>query len=229
MDGKNVFLLIGAGVLAVSLTSCIKYHELATSEFPQGQRCDDKQAVCAAYSRQAPVYKEFETQAWFDLLWLSDSVRTAYVDVYCSKRGWSADKKEEMLKRQLEENRHWLSFYVLAEVPDRTYAALNDPNALWTFSALVDNNEKIVPEPIKDVDLEPEFQLLFGSKFNSLKTAYILKFPITPDIADALSKGQFKKVQLVIQSIHKKIDVVWDKKSLVQTKKVVRDEDFYWG
>jgi hypothetical protein len=207
---------------------CIKYHDLVKSEFPQCKTQPDQHEVAYRYRRSVTVYDVYQTKAIFNALWLSDQVRTAYVDVYGGKRGMDEQAKEEMLKRLLEENKHWLNFYVLAEVGDKTYTSLSEKYAAWTLYVMIDNDKKIMPESIKEVDLEPEYQLMFAKTFNPFKTAYLVKFPLKGELADRYAKGMIKNIQMIVSSTYKERAMVWDMNEIAQTKKVLKDEDFYW-
>jgi hypothetical protein len=232
MRFKNIVrLCVGIGLLGFT-PGCIKYHDLVRSEFPQGKKQPEKHAVAQMYRRSCVVYNDFSTQGIFDGLWLSDQLRKAYVDVYGGKRGLSQDAQEEILKRQLEENKHWMTFLLLADVPEKTNVSLSDPEAAWTVYAVVDG-KKLIPaekkEGIKEVELEPEYQLFFGDTFNTLKTPYLIRMPITIDIAEKIAQGNVRSIKLVISSVQKECVLEWTKEQITQKKKVLRDEDFYWG
>lgn len=229
MGLKNIITLVG---LVCLLPACIKYSDLAKSEFPQGTKQADQRMVAQKYRRGAKIYDDFETRAFFHALWLSDELRKSYVDVYSKKRGLSEEAKEEMLKRQLEENKYWITFYVLADVRDKTYEALNDRNAHWTAYVTIDD-KKITPEKdgIKPVDLEPEYQLFFGKAiFDLFKAGYLVRFSVQQDLSEKINKGQFKNIKLVIGSVYKECALAWTAEELGSKKKVTHDEeDFYWG
>ncbi len=232
MRFKNIIQLsLGVSILSFA-PGCIKYHDLLRSEFPQGQKRPEMHAVAQMYRRSGVVYSEFSTQGIFDALWLSDQIRKAYVDVYGGKRGLSQDAQEEILKRQLEENKHWITFLLLVDVPDKTNVSLSDPEAAWTVYAQVDG-KKLIPaekkEGIKEIELEPEYQLFFGKTYNTLKSVYQIRIPITQDIADKLTQGTIRSIKLIICSVYKECTLEWTKEQLTQKKKVLRDEDFYWS
>ena len=230
MRSNNVFLMCVASGGLFLLTSCVKYYDVVKSEFPQGEKQPDKRDIAYKYRRTGMVYDEFETKAAFNALWLSDQLRTSYVDVFAHKRGLDNEAKEELLKRQLEENKFWMSFYVLADIRDKTYVSLSDKNAFWTLYAQLDDGNRLLPELIKEVDLEPEMQLFLGRAFNLFKAAYLVKFSIKSDVAEKLEKGNIKNVKLVIGSVHKNCVLAWDKKELIKhVRKVECNEDFYWG
>ncbi len=205
-----------------------KYYDFVQSEFPQSPDMPNRRLVAQKYRRSALVLDEFITLAIFDALWLSDAMRTAYVDVYSNKRGLDCEAKEAMLRRQLEENKYWFSMYVLADIRDKTYVSLSDPASLWDMSLQIDDNKKILPESIKEVDLEPEFQSFFETRFNYFKTAYLVKFPITTDSADKITKGLFKEAKLIIKSTKKETTMVWNWEKIKNTTKVIKGFDADW-
>ncbi|NDD54415.1 hypothetical protein EBZ39_11165 [bacterium] len=219
----------GVACLCLTLFSgCLKYYELSDSEFPQANKKHDQREVTAAYKRSVVAYDQFETKARFDALWLSEEARTAYGSAYAHKRGMSADAREELLKRQLEETKHWIAFYLLVEQRSTT-PSLSDPLTAWTCSLQIDQHT-LVQESIKECDLEAEYQQLFGGSFNGFKTCYLLKFAVTPELAEKINTHAFKKLQLKISSPQQEVAMAWLPGELHGHKKVVSDhEDFYWG
>jgi hypothetical protein len=213
------------------LPGCIKYHKTLPTEFPQGQAKPDYRDITANYVKSARVYDQFTTRALFDTLWLSDDVRVAYGKLHCSKRGTAAEDTEAFIDRQREENKHWMMFYVLADVRDRQGTSLSDKNAPWTFYLKV-GDYTTAPLSIKEVDLEPEYQQFFGKQFNLFKTAYAIKFPAR-DVTEKHKVKPTDAVNLVIEAVDKSVTLTWPIvgafKGAVSEKRVVKDEDFYWG
>ncbi len=223
---NKIFNILLAGTMFLT-PGCIKYYELSESETPQATALDDQREIVALARRSVTVYNGFETRAIFNTIGLFDQVRAAYVERYTEKRGITGDAREQLLKRQLEENKHWLSFYVLADVRDKTNPGLGEPAATWTLSACIDKEELVV-ESIKEVDLEPEYQKLFGTTFNLFKTAYLVKFAISELQASKLSDLQFKQVVMHICSPYKRATMRWNLADFTSKTKVLRDEDLYW-
>lgn len=222
---KNLVLAMLALFVMSLVPGCIKYHKTLPSEFPQGQEKQDPRDITANYVKSARVYDQFVTRAFFDALWLSDEVRVAYANLYCSKRGKSPEDTEAFITRQQEENNHWTTFYVLADVRDRQGASLSDKNAAWTFYFKI-GDHKTEALSVKEIELEPEFQAFFDQKFNSFKTAYAVKFPVHD------GDKRTEPVQLVIESVYKSVTLTWpplEQKDKKSKGKILRDEDFYWG
>jgi hypothetical protein len=217
------------------MTSCVKYTDFAPTEFPQGKKQVDKRMVAQRHRRSTILYNEFETCAIFDALWLSDELRTAYVDLYGTRRGMSQDSQEAMLKMQLEENRHWITFVLLADVRDKSFVSLGDSGASWTAYAQVDGKKFIPAEKkdgVKEIELEPEIQQFFGKTykpFTSFKTAYQIKIPVDKTLAEQIASGGINSLKLVVSSPYKEGVLEWTKRQLTIKTKVTGDEDFYWG
>ena len=119
-------------VMLLLFPSCIRYYKLSKSEFPQGVEHEDARDVSHNYVRSGRVLDQFSTLAAFNALWLSNNTREAYVDVYSRRRGKDDTKHDALLKRQLEENKHWISFYILTDIRDATQFSMSDKNSCWT-------------------------------------------------------------------------------------------------
>lgn len=215
-------------LLVMTFSSCVRYEKLVKTEFPQGTSYDDNREVTHNNVRSTTIYDQFSTKGFFDGLRLSDEVRTAYVDLYCRKRGITGEARKATLNRHLEENKHWISFYLLADVRDKTYISLSEKGSSWTVYLDVGNKVMLQPEFIKEVDLEPEYQAFFAHRFNLFKTAYLIKFPIM-DIHGKRYEGDDVDVKLAISSPYKKGELVWKFSQTKTRKKLNKDEDFYWG
>ncbi len=228
MHLKNMARFMGlAGILLVT-TSCIKYHDVVRSEFPQGTKRESIADVATAYRRMATVYDEFQTKGVFNALWLSDVVRTTYVKLYGDKRGMSAEAQEEMLKRQLEENKHWVALYVLSDIRDKLYTSLTDQTALWSLYLSLDGTHKVAPESIKEVELEPEIQRFFGSSYSFFKGVYLVKFAVNEELAAKIARNEIAEMRLMVNSSYKTCWMSWTPHD-TKPKKAFEDEDFYWG
>ena len=223
--------------LCIFLYGCVPYYKLSKSEFPQGKELEiSKLGIVQQYLKSATIYKCFTTLAIFDALWLSDDVREAYVALHSQKSGKSQTSREALLNRQLEENKHWISFYVLADIRQEPNSGMSEKSPLWSTYIDLGCNKKIEPESIKEVELDTENIFFFGEKFNSFKTAYLVQFPA----CDSDGKSFLTDctvVKLVISSVNKSSELVWNLKDIKDAltkfskskKKVKNDEDFYWG
>lgn len=244
---EKLYRYIAACLFMVSLfflPSCIKYHKLVESETHQGKDLTDNRAIAHRYVRSITIYDQFETKARFDALWLSDEVRMAYVERYCQRRGKSDEEADAILARQLEENKHSVSFYVLADIREKRNEMLSEKEPIWTMYLDCDGR-RASPENIKEIELEPEYQFFFGYRMESFKTAYLVKFPMRVVGTDVLWQ-EGAVVQLYFSSPTKTSSVRWNpeenrrffgslgeksekKWKKAQNGKELKDEDFYWG
>jgi hypothetical protein len=232
----NKFTAISAGaVVALAMISgCVPYHKVGKTEFPQGKTQKIDPAVACYNLRSVKIYDQFKTLAGFDALWLSEKTRSVYVDLYSSRRGKDAESREALLKRQLEENKLWHEFYVLADVRDSFNPMMSEKNANWTIFLQSDSGQPVAPILVKEVQLEPEIQVLFGCNFNWFKTAYLIKFP-SKDLSGKpylKSNGNFK---MVFSTVDKRGEVEWNnspKEDKFEIKKAEKraknDENIDW-
>ena len=78
--------------------------------------------------------------------------------------------------RQLEENNHSITFYVLTEIHDQSHISLDDKNSAWSLYLECANGQKLAPKSIKEVDYEPAIRFLFGHRHSLLKKSYRVEF-----------------------------------------------------
>ena len=229
MFDKKIIL---SGLLISSMilfSGCIKYYKLSKTETPQGKDHPDHREVVFDNVRSQTVNEQFETLAKFDALRLSDEVRKTYVEINAEKRGRDEQSKQALLRRQLEENKHWISFYVLADVRDKTHISLTDKNSLWSLYLKFGDGQKVTPISVKEIDLEPEYQFLFGHRFTHFKRSYEVKFPAV-DLTGKAYSQENTDFKLVISSPSKECELTWgDGVGLYREgKRKYKDEDYYW-
>ena len=82
--------------------------------FAQGGVYQDTHILIQSYMRDVKVYDMFDTLGSFDVLWLSDEVRTLYTQLHATMFGKTEDSQGIFLRRQLKANTQHLVFYVLA-------------------------------------------------------------------------------------------------------------------
>jgi len=219
--------------------SCIKYYELAKTEFPQGKGKDVSRDILAENLKTIRVYNQFATLAIFDLLYLSDEMRSFYVDLFCNQRGKDETFKSAMLRRELEENKLWISFNILASVQDEENKGLGDKDSLWSVFLKMADGQAISPVSIEEVDLSPEMKFFFAHRLTHYKRSYLVKFPAkNAEGKYYLSEGS--KFKLVVSSVNKEAEVEWNEKirnnqenKIKTTKSSLKSmevyEDIYWG
>ena len=199
------FIKHACGLLLLSLLpSCSKLVDWGKDTFPQGEQLDVDLTPAQSYIQSVTVYDQFTTRAKFDALWLSDEVRTIYSDLYSSKYGRTEEQRKSFLRRQLEENKHFISFYILSlyEMP------LGDQNSQWSVFLRIDE-KNYAPMEIKSIDLSTEYVLIFGKRFNRFKVAYQCKFD-AKDIDDQLLiSTQISNIALYFRSVKKETTLVW--------------------
>jgi hypothetical protein len=127
--------------------------------------------VVKDYIRSLRMYDEFTTLGIFDVMWLSDEVRTVYAQVYTTMLGKDEESQKTFLRRQLKANEHYISFYVLST----HYVMLTAKPTLWAVYLEIDG-KKYLPFEIKSVELPVEYTTFFGSLLTKHKHPYEIRF-----------------------------------------------------
>lgn len=202
---KIPVLMIGCMVL---LSGCGRVIDWGRSTFYQGDIVPVDTSKVQKNIRSIAVYDQFTTRAIFDALFLSDEIRMVYTDMHARKSGKNEDQYNAFLRRQLEENKHYISFYVLSlyEKP------LGESISEWNIFLRVDTRVgELVPVEIRSIELPAEYRLLFGKKFNRFKVAYSVKFA-TRDAEDAaIISDDTRTISLVFRALDKEVMLTWNR------------------
>jgi hypothetical protein len=192
-------------LLLFLLPNCGRVIDWGERTFVQAPSLEAPIAQAQKYIRSVTMYDQLTTRARFDALWLSNEVRSNYAQLYALKFGKTEEQKKVFLRRQLEENNHFISFYVLSlyEHP------LGDQGSEWTLFLEIDG-KNYSPIEIKTVELSPEYMYIFGKKYNRFKVPYSVKFD-AKDINDQfLVTPETKKITLYCRSLASEVTFVWE-------------------
>ncbi len=196
----GIFLLF-----LMSLSGCGRIVEWGKDNFYQGENVKKYSKIPKQYLRSVVAYDQFMTQAVFDAIWLSDAVRTMYVDAFAARTGKTDEQKNLLLRRELEENNHYISFYVLSlyNIP------LGDTLGDWSVYLKIDD-AVYHPEETKYVDLTPEYQSFFGKVFNRFKVSYQIKFDAKDVNCNPIISARTQHMQLYFRSVKKEVQLTWN-------------------
>ncbi len=164
-------LAIGLGILFLLPGCGGNIVDWADETFSQGRINKDHENTVKPFLRGVRLYDQFDTLAIFDAIWLSDTVRTAYAQVYAKMMGKDEDAYIDFLRRELSANTYFVSFYVLSQksIP------LTDIPPSWVVHLEVDG-KKYLPAEIKAVELAAEYLGFFGKRVNNHKEPYEIRF-----------------------------------------------------
>lgn len=185
------------------LPGCGRIIDWGKTNFYQAKELTDFTDEIKPCLRSITIYDQLETKAIFDVLWLCDAVRIAYAKLHTLREGKNEDKYQLVLRRQLEENNHYVTFYVLS-----TYEVkLGVPESQWSLFLMVDGRE-YYPFEIKEIELPYEYQLFFGKRWNRFKVPYIVRFKSITDDEPILPE-EVNTMALMVRSGQKEHDFVW--------------------
>lgn len=224
----RLHIILFCGVVIPFFSSCVKYHQILQKEVPQGKKRDEHPQIAQAYLRSCSFYDQFQTLAFFDVLWLSDQLKTTYVGMQSERQGKDEQSREALLRRLLEESNHWISCIVLADIRDKTHVSLSENDSAWSLFLQTKDGEKVQPISIKEIELDAEYQLFFGPRFTTFKKAYLVKFPAKP-LDGVAYLDRSTSFAMTIASAKRMETLKWKEDYKFTEKKVHVSEDFYWG
>lgn len=201
-------------ILLVSFTTCTllflsgcggRIVDWGKQNFYQGEEGPDYTDRIKDLVQSKTIYDQLSTAAMFDVLWLDDEVRTLYADMHSARLGKTPEQYKMFLRRQLEENNHFITFYVLSlyKVP------LNGSDTPWSLQLQVGDNH-YTPIEIKQIELNPEYVYIFGDKLTKFKTPYQVKFGArNADDQPILHEG-IKDIALHVTTIDRGATFNWE-------------------
>lgn len=220
----NILLSTVLGASLLLLTGCGRLVDWAVDEFYQGVDRNPDLVLPRNFVRSTVIHDQLMTVAIFDALWLSNEVKTAFTNVSMLKQGKSEERRMAFLRRQLEENKHFISFYVLSsyKVP------LGTPLSEWSLSLEVDDTI-VTPVEVKSVDLDPVYQAFFGRRYNNFKNVYLVRFEAKDANDQWLINEHTTYIALHFKSIKKETRFTWlvppaDKEIYAPTQKEANTE-----
>ena len=206
-----------AVVILATLPGCGTLIDWGRETVNQAKKTEQHNVIPRRNTRSVHAYDQLDTVAIFDAIWLSDAVRTAYSDAYSLRFGKSAEKRNTILRRQLEENQHFISFYVLSLYE----MSLGDELSQWAVFLDIDGTN-YAPIEIKQAELNPEYQTFFGNILTRFKVPYQINFDARNIDDDHLLDGATQQMVLHFRSTKKDITLAWyfdENGSLTKNKK----------
>lgn len=183
------------------------------------------------YLKSTFVYDSLATIADFDAMLLTDDVRMTYVDYYGKKHLMSEEKESVMRQRLLNENKYYISFYVLGSQAENLYpthkslftgefykmqSLLGDKDAEWQVRLKV-QDKLYAPDSIRVIDMPTEYQHFFGNRFSQFKSVYLVKFDAMDAYDHEILPAGHHDVQLIFTSARYEAKLEW--KDVAYTQK----------
>ncbi len=200
---RSFFVFVCA--LAV-LPGCGRLIDWGKSQFNQGDEVDEIDKRVKNYVRSIRVYDQITTRGIFDAIWLGDEVRTAYANLHTFRQGKSDEHSKAFLRRQLEENKHSISFYVLSlyEVP------LGEPSSEWNLVLKVDD-VTYAPVEVKKIELPYEYRLFFGTRhYTRFKESYAVKFNALDINEKPIIDSETTSIELCFRAADRRVALCWE-------------------
>ena len=126
---RNILFLSTFSLFLSILPGCGRIIDWGKDNFYQGAEVGQDLSIARNYIQSRRVYDQFTLVGAFDALWLSDDVRKVHTNIYARKYGKNEEQKRVFLRRQLEENSHFITFYVLSP----KNILLGDKDSYWSM------------------------------------------------------------------------------------------------
>lgn len=219
---KYTLLYLHFFIVLLSLSGCGRIIDWGKRTIDQGSSVQQFTDITKQYLRSHHIYTQLETAAIFDVLWLSDEVRTAYVDTYAQRFGMNAAQREKLLSAQLAQNQRTISFYVLS-LYDVYLAA---PTAQWAISLKI-GDAQYMPLRVQPVELDPEYKLFFGKLLTRFKVAYMVECAAYDAAGNPLITPDVSTIELVFRSLTKESVMQWhiDARARVKRKVTIKRDN----
>jgi hypothetical protein len=196
-------ILLCSGILLLS--GCAKLIDWGKQSFNQGTDLDNNRAFVQQYMRAISVYDQLSTQARFAALWLNDAVRIKYAQLYARSHGSSQEPYQALVRRQLDENKKFITFYVLSFYD----ISLGEPDSKWSLFLRI-NDTTLMPIDIKLTDLPPEYKFFFGKELTSFRNAYRIIFDAKNIEDKCILDASTQLICLYFRSAHKQMVLQWE-------------------
>ena len=200
---KRALKFVTFPVLLICIPGCTRYGDWVQGIFQQGTKVPNSIPCAGKYIRSLHLYDYLSTLGLFEALWLSDEVRSIYVDLYAKKNCLSSCQQDSVCDAECAKNDRCTTFIVLAWVKGYTNTDLSEECPLWSLCLSV-NCKRYPACSIKIIDVCPEYAAMFGRIYTRFKTAYCVKFDVGED---TLSSAQ--KFELIFKRIGLEASMVW--------------------
>lgn len=194
--------------ILVLLPGCRRIINWGRDHFVQGEKRPIPMDIVKDHIRSCRVYDTFDTLGLFDVLWLSDEIRRVYTDIYAAKVGKTEDEKEIFLEAELNENKKYISFYVVSIIPTQDHNTLGDKLGPWMIQLSIDN-VRYQPKSIKEVTLSTEYTMMLHKYWNRQKTVYLVKFDATCQ-GKPIINPTTDEIILVLNTIDRSCEMHWN-------------------
>lgn len=196
----------------------------AEENFKQAEQHDhDYTQRAKKFIRNLKVYNKLSIIATFDVMFLTDEARMLFVDYHGKIQGLSFDEIQTLYNRQINENKYFVSAYVIAWHNEFTYETskslftgeyhknsniLKGDDALWNVSLIL-GGRRYLPETIKVVEMPVEYQKFFGPCCNQFATTYLVRFAAKDKYNNYIFTDQKCSPIIRFSSPTYKVDAIW--------------------
>lgn len=220
MNNQKKFKITAVSCLLLFvLSGCNKIIDWSKKTFEQSEVYGKKYIdAVQPYFRSTSIYNMLTSVADFTALLLTGDVRRHYVNYYAYRHMLELEQKRTLLRRLIDENKNFVSFYVSARQPlsvfpsGRAYftgqyqkpgTLMGNKDAVWQVYLNIDGKE-YKADHVKKLDLPLEYKHLFADRVSQFKQTYLVTFNL------ALDDQQLHDVSLLFRSDNDEATLTWE-------------------
>ncbi|HTM05787.1 MAG TPA: hypothetical protein VL201_00945 [Patescibacteria group bacterium] len=192
--------------IVILLPGCTTIVNWGKKNLYQGIEFQKDYTIPRSFIRSIKAYDQFSTFIDIHALLLVEAVRNAFVTEFITTTGKGEKQKNQLLKLQKDELKHFITFYVIT--PKDT--VFNLENSPWHIFLTVDKLT-VDPYKIEQIELNTTYQLFFGKLYNPrFKTVYQIKFEACDLYDNPLIISTTQAVELHFKKLNKEVLLRWD-------------------
>lgn len=145
------------------------YHESINQSLSYNDT--EQQKKINNYFKNLSLYDQFETVGKFDILWLSDEIKSVMSDMHVQMLGKDQEVRNNFFRREIKENSEYITFYVLANHD----ISLVDQPCAWHMYIDIDGKHYF-PTNVKMLEITGYLKKLLGKRYTIHKDVYQVQF-----------------------------------------------------
>ena len=215
---KNIQVVAVFCLFLITASGCTKIIDWGKQTFEQTEEYGKHYIQnIKPFFRSTSTHKMFTSVVDFTALFLTGEVRRHYVNYYAYRHVLDVQQKRTLFRRLMDENKHFVSFYVSARQPVTMYPTsrayfsgqyqkpgtlMGGKDAEWQPYLFVDGVEYKASH-VKKVDLPLEYKHIFADNISQFKKTYLVTFNITlnDDVRD---------ISLLFRSPNDEATLTWE-------------------
>ncbi len=144
-------------------------------------------------TQKISIYDGFQSRAFFKVIYRSYKLRKSYVEAIAEMESLTEAEKEELLKKELDDEKKYFEFCVVLSTTEFKVNDLNRKNSVWKIFIEDPSGKRYYPAEVREIKADQKIKLLYPgvSRFGKF---YHIRF-------DREGRTDIKGLNLVFSSV----------------------------